>query len=80
MMDNNNSFTRGVTSGNFLAGLAVGALATYVLTNPTVQAALLRTVARTTGLIKSSFAEARERFHDAEAEIEIEAGEESEAD
>ena len=64
---------RAMTSGNFLAGLVVGGLATLVLTQPGVQRALFRTAAKTANLVSAGVAEAKERFHDAEAEIEQEA-------
>ncbi len=72
MIDPDNTFTRHLTSGNFLAGLAVGAVATFVLTNPAVQRAIFRTAAKSADLVRSGVAEARERFHDAEAEIHME--------
>jgi len=74
----NSSFPRTLTSGNFLIGLATGAVATFVLTNSALQSALFRTAARATNMAKVGFAEAKERYHDAEAEIEMEAGEDGE--
>ena len=79
MNDANGQFVRAMTNGNFLAGLLVGAVATVVLTNSGVQRALFRTAAKTAGVIKGSVAEAKERFNDAEAEVHLEAGEETEA-
>lgn len=79
MNDPNSPFVRALTSGNFLTGVLVGAVTTIVFTNPGVQRALFRTAARTADLIKGSVAEAKERFHDAEAEVHMEAGEETEA-
>ena len=79
MNDTNSSFVRTLTSGNFLAGAVFGALATLVFTNAGVQRALFRTAAKTAGAIKGSVAEAKERFHDAEAEVHMEAGDETEA-
>ena len=79
MLETNNSFMRTMTSGNFLAGLMVGGLTTLVLTNTTVQRALLITAAKTTSMVKGGLAEAKERFHDAEAEVHLEGGEEHEA-
>ena len=79
MNEATNPFMRALTNGNFLTGVLVGALTTLVFTNPGVQRTLFRTAAKTTDLIRSSVAEARERFHDAEAEVHMEGGEESEA-
>ena len=74
-----NPLFRTMTSGNFLTGVGVGALVTLLVTNPSVQRALFKTVARTSGMITSGLAEAKERFHDAEAEVHHEAAEEPEA-
>lgn len=79
MNEASNSFVRAVTNGNFITGVLVGALTTLVFTNPGVQRALFKTAAKTTDLIRSSVAEARERFHDAEAEVHMESGEEPES-
>jgi hypothetical protein len=69
---------RVMTSGNFLTGLVVGGLTTFVLTQPGVQRALFRTAAKTASLITAGVAEAKERFHDAEAEVQQEAEAEDE--
>lgn len=73
-----NGYMRTMSSGNFLAGLAVGAITTFVLTNPDIQRALFRTVAKTSGLLKSGMAEAKERFNDAEAEVQMDIEQEPE--
>ena len=65
----NGSVTRLLGNGHFLTGLAVGGLVTLVLTNPNVQRALFRSVAKAATMINAGVAEAKERFHDAEAEI-----------
>lgn len=65
----NNPFFHTVTNSTFLTGLGVGAVVTLLVTNPAVQRAVFRTVARTSNVITSGFAEAKERFHDAQAEI-----------
>ena len=74
-----NPLFRTMSSGNFLTGLGVGALVTLLVTNPSVQRAVFKTVARTSTAITSGLAEAKERFHDAEAEIEHEGAQEPEA-
>ena len=68
------SFLRYVANGNFLTGLVVGGLATLVLTQPGVQRALFRSAAKAASLISAGVAEAKERFHDAEAEVQQESG------
>ncbi len=73
------SFVEAVARGNFLTGFGVGAVVTLLVTNPAVQRALFTTIARTSNMISSGFAEAKERFHDAQAEIQHELAEEPEA-
>jgi hypothetical protein len=53
----------------FMTGLLVGAAATYLLTNDTVQKAMITTAVRLWLGVQGGFAELRERFRDAEAEI-----------
>lgn len=79
MLPPENSFMRTMTNGNFLTGVAVGALTTLVFTNPGIQRAVFRTAAKASSLVKGGLAEAKERFHDAEAEVHMDAGEEPEA-
>lgn len=67
-----NPFFNTISNGNFLAGLGVGAVVTLLVTNPAVQRAVFRGVARTGNMITSGLAEAKERFHDAQAEIQLE--------
>lgn len=78
MLNTTSPMVRTLTSSNFLVGLAVGAVTTFVMTNPGLQSALFRTAARTATLVKGGLAEAKERFHDAEAEIQLEATEDPE--
>ena len=72
----NGSVTRLLGNGHFLAGVAIGGLLTLVLTNPNVQRTLFRSVAKAASMINSGVAEAKERFHDAEAEIHQESDQE----
>lgn len=51
-------------------GLVVGAGAAYLLTNETAQRFILRTALSAWVRVRGAFAEAKERFHDAEAEVE----------
>lgn len=68
-----------LTSGRFLSGFGVGAVVTLLVTNPAIQRAVFKTVARTAGRITSGLAEAKERFHDAEAEVQHEDTQKTEA-
>ena len=79
MLEHDNPLMRSMTGPNFLAGLLVGAVTTLVFTNPGVQRAIFKTAAKTTSLVKGGIAEAKERFHDAEAEVHLDEGEEAEA-
>ena len=59
----------GMTNGRFLTGAVVGGLVTYVLTNETVQKAMINGAAQVWMALKGGMEETRERFRDAEAEI-----------
>lgn len=67
-----------VRSNGFWGGLIVGAVATYVLTNKSVQNAIFKTAATAVNGVRSGIEEAKERFHDAEAEITTEGEAEAE--
>lgn len=61
----------------FLKGALIGAAAAYILTNETVQHALIKNTVRVWDLLQGGIEEVKERFRDAEAEIQAEkAGEE----
>ncbi|MFO1128223.1 MAG: hypothetical protein U1E66_07335 [Rhodospirillales bacterium] len=79
-MYDHSSFVHTLARGNFLTGFGVGAVVTLVVTNPSVQRALFTTLARTSNMITAGFAEAKERFHDAQAEIQHEVAQEPEAE
>lgn len=55
----------------FVNGLLVGAAVAYILTNEDVQKTLFRGVARVIGTVQGGIEEMRERYRDAEAEIEV---------
>lgn len=55
---------------SLVKGLVVGAGVAYVLTNETAQRAILRSSLSLWTRLRGAFAEAKERFHDAEAEAE----------
>ncbi|RKT44735.1 YtxH domain-containing protein [Thiocapsa rosea] len=53
----------------FLKGLLIGAAATYLLTNESVQRTAIKGVVQVWSALQSGIEEAKERFHDAEAEL-----------
>ena len=57
---------------SFVKGLLVGAAATFVLTNETVQKNAIRSLVQVWGMLQGVVEEAKERFRDAEAEIQAE--------
>ncbi|WP_417822284.1 hypothetical protein [Terasakiella sp.] len=63
----------------FVYGLVIGAAAAYVLTNKNVQNTIFRTAAGAVNALKGGLEEAKERFNDAEAEIQAEAEDETTA-
>lgn len=60
------------TNDRFIKGALIGAAAAYVLTNESVQRTLIKSAVRAWSLVQSSVEEVKERFHDAEAEIQSE--------
>ncbi len=68
--------TRTLTNGHFLGGLAAGAAIALVLSNEGVQRAIFRGIARIAAGARAGVEEVKERFHDAEAEVRMEPGEE----
>jgi len=54
---------------DLLTGLALGAAAAYLLSNEQVQRGLMRSAVSLWGSVQGGFAEIKERFHDAEAEV-----------
>ncbi len=71
---------RGSALGSpYLQGMVIGAAVTYLLTNETVQKALIRGVARVIGSVQGGVEEMRERYRDAEAEMAAEMEEEGPA-
>lgn len=53
----------------FIKGLVIGAAATYLLTNESVQRATIRGAVKAWTLLQGSVEELKERFQDAEAEL-----------
>ncbi len=58
------------SNDRFLKGLLIGAAATYLLTNESVQRTAIKGVAKAWSLVQGGVEELKERFHDAEAEIQ----------
>ncbi len=59
----------GLVGSQFLTGVLVGGVATYILTNETIQRAAINGVAHLWLAITGALEETKERFRDAEAEI-----------
>lgn len=64
----------------FLKGLLIGAAATYLLTNESVQRTLIKGVVQVWSAVQGGIEEAKERFHDAEAELQHAARSKSQSD
>lgn len=56
----------------FVKGLLVGAAATFLLTNESVQKGAIKSLVRVWTLVQGGVEEAKERFRDAEAELQAE--------
>jgi hypothetical protein len=59
----------GFGNDRFMKGLLIGAAATYLLTNESVQRTLIKGVVQVWSTLQGGIEEVKERFHDAEAEI-----------
>lgn len=57
------------SNDRFLKGLLIGAAATYLVTNESVQRTLIKGAVRTWSMLQGGVEEIKERFHDAEAEL-----------
>lgn len=55
---------------DFSRGLLLGAAAAYLIANPTLQQATISSVVKAWNSVQGGFSELRERFRDAEAELE----------
>lgn len=55
----------------FLKGLVIGAAATYLLTNDSVQHAAIKTAVKAWSMMQGGVEELKERFKDAEAELRV---------
>jgi hypothetical protein len=59
----------GLLRDDFTRGLLIGAAATFLLTNPKIQKGAISSIVQLWDSVQGGFAEMKERFHDAEAEI-----------
>ena len=57
---------------NFIKGTLIGAVGAYLLTNETAQKTIFKGVAKTTTMFQAGMEEMKERFEDAQAELEAE--------
>jgi hypothetical protein len=57
------------SNDRFLKGLLIGAAATYLLTNESVQRGAIKGAVKVWSMLQGGVEEIKERFHDAEAEI-----------
>ncbi|MCW2306963.1 hypothetical protein [Rhodobium gokarnense] len=58
----------------FIKGALIGAAAAYILTNPKVQNAVIKGSVRAWDFLQGGIEEVKERFRDAEAEVQAEKG------
>jgi hypothetical protein len=68
-----NSSWLNLSNDRFINGALIGAAAAYLLTNESVQRTLIKSAVRAWTLVQSGVEEVKERFHDAEAEVQAEA-------
>jgi len=57
---------------NFVKGALIGAVGAYLLTNEKAQKTIFKGIAKTTNMFQASIEEIKERFEDAQAELEAE--------
>lgn len=57
---------------DFIKGALIGAVGAYLLTNETAQKAIFKGVAKTTSMFQAGMEEMKERYEDAQAELEAE--------
>ena len=58
------------SNDRFLRGLLIGAAATYILTNESVQRTAIKGVVKAWSMLQGGIEEVKERFQDAEAELQ----------
>ncbi len=67
-----NSLLGSFDTENFIKGALIGAVGAYLLTNETAQKAIFKGVAKTATLFQTGMEEMKERYEDAQAELEAE--------
>lgn len=58
-----------LSNDRFVKGLLIGAAATYILTNESVQRTAIKGAVQVWSMLQGGLEEMKERFHDAEAEL-----------
>lgn len=71
----NSSLFGNISSDTFVKGALIGAAATVLLTNESVQKAVMKTFAKGTQMFQTGVEELKERFEDVKAEMEVEKNE-----
>lgn len=61
---------KGFNSSDFVKGALIGAAAAYLLTNKKLQESLFKTVAKGSSVFQMGMEELKERYEDAQAELE----------
>lgn len=67
-----NSMLDSFDSANFIKGALIGAVGAYLLTNEKAQKTIFKGLANTASMFQVGMEEMKERFEDAQAEIEAE--------
>ncbi len=67
-----NSFLDSFDSANFMKGALIGAVGAYLLTNENAQKTIFKGIAKTASMFQVGMEEMKERFEDAQAELETE--------
>lgn len=57
------------TQKDFIKGVLIGAVATFILTNENAQRAIFKGFAKVSGLFEAGIEELKERYEDAKAEV-----------
>lgn len=69
-----------ISNDRFLKGLLIGAAATYLLTNESVQRTMIKGAVKAWSFVRGGVEEIKERFHDAEAELHAAEAEKEESE
>jgi hypothetical protein len=60
----------GFNNGDFIKGVLIGALATYLLTNKNAQETIMKTIGKGSELFSAGIEELKERYEDAKAQMQ----------